>query len=74
MDELTIYLATTLEQIAALGGNLPDKRLTDKTGANDAVQRGLMYVHARKLATIALGKVAEYNGFAVVVVQGASDE
>lgn len=43
-----------LEQIAALGGNLSDDRLTARTGANDAVSRGLMYCEARRLARAAL--------------------
>jgi len=43
-----------LRKIAGLGGNLPDDRLTSKTGANDAVSRGLMYVEARRLAREAL--------------------
>lgn len=40
-----------LESIALLGGNLPDERLTSKTGANDAVARGIMYTAARKIAS-----------------------
>ena len=36
--------------IASLGGNLPDDRLTSRTGPNDAVSRGLMYTEARRLA------------------------
>lgn len=36
--------------IASLGGNLPDDRLTTKTGPNDAVARGLMYTEARRMA------------------------
>jgi hypothetical protein len=39
-----------LTAIAELGGNLPDERLTERTGPNDAVARGLMYVEARRLA------------------------
>jgi hypothetical protein len=47
------YIAV-LKTIAKLGGNLPDDRLTSKTGPNDAVARGLMYVSARELALAAL--------------------
>jgi hypothetical protein len=36
--------------IASLGGNLPDDRLTSRTGPNDAAARGLMYTEARRLA------------------------
>jgi hypothetical protein len=43
-------LEQTLRNIALLGGNLPDDRLTDKTGPNDAVARGLMYTEARREA------------------------
>jgi hypothetical protein len=43
-------LEQTLSSIAHLGGNLPDERLTDKTGPNDAVARGLMYTEARRQA------------------------
>jgi hypothetical protein len=43
-------LERTLRNIALLGGNLPDDRLTDKTGPNDAVARGLMYTEARREA------------------------
>lgn len=43
-----------LQTIAALGGNLPDESLTDRTGPNDAAHRGLMYTEARRLAREAL--------------------
>jgi hypothetical protein len=43
-------LEKVLRAIALLGGNLPDERLTDKTGPNDAVARGLMYTAARNAA------------------------
>jgi len=43
-----------IRAIAALGGNLPDDRLTGRTGPNDAAQRGLMYTEARRLANEAL--------------------
>ena len=55
MTTLTeLQLKTALRQIAAIGGNLPDNRLTSKTGPNDAVQRGLMYTQARRIAQEAL--------------------
>lgn len=43
-------LENALQIIAELGGNLPDDRLTTRTGPNDAAQRGLMYCHARQIA------------------------
>ena len=43
-------LERALRNIALLGGNLPDDRLTDRTGPNDAVARGLMFTEARKIA------------------------
>lgn len=39
-----------MKAIANRAGNLPDDRLTDKTGSNDAVARGLMYVDCRTWA------------------------
>lgn len=58
-DEKNIYdqaaaMKSALESIALIGGNLPDDRLTDRTGPNDAAHRGLMYVNARDLAKKAL--------------------
>lgn len=47
-------LADALKQIAALGGNLPDDRLTSRTGPNDAATRGQMYVAARSMASTVL--------------------
>ena len=47
-------LTTALTAIAALGGNLPDDRLTSRTGPNDAADRGLKYCEARRLANEAL--------------------
>ena len=44
----------SLEAISLLGGNLQDEHLTDRTGANDAAARGLMYCEARRLALAAL--------------------
>lgn len=49
-EERIKELERTLRSIALLGGNLPDERLTDRTGPNDAVARGLMYVEARREA------------------------
>lgn len=46
-----------LRAIISLGGNLPDERLTTRTGPNDAVQRGLMYTEARRIAKEALETV-----------------
>lgn len=47
-----------LEFIASLGGNLPDDRLTDRTGPNDAAHRGLMYTQARAIARNALAAIS----------------
>lgn len=47
-------LLEACQAIATLGGNLPDERLTDKTGPNDARGRGLMYVEARRIARAAI--------------------
>lgn len=52
-------LVAALRTIASLGGNLPDERLTSKTGPNDAVSRGLMYTSAREIARAALTKAGE---------------
>ncbi len=52
-------LERTLRSIALLGGNLPDDRLTDRTGPNDAVARGLMYCEARREALQALHTTLE---------------
>ena len=49
-------LEMALRNIARLGGNLSDDVLTEKTGANDAVARGLLYVGARSVALNALDK------------------
>lgn len=47
-------LLAALDAITRLGGNLDDDRHTDKTGPNDARQRGLMYCAARDIARNAL--------------------
>ena len=52
-------LTATLRVIASLGGNLPDERLTTRTGPNDAVSRGLIYCEARRLANAALAYVPD---------------
>lgn len=39
-----------IRAIASLGGNLPDERLYSRTGPNDSVARGNMYVESRRLA------------------------
>lgn len=49
-------LLAALEGIASLGGNLSDDVLTERTGPNDAVARGIMYTGARQLAIAALAK------------------
>lgn len=49
-------LIGALRAIAMLGGNLPDDRLTDRTGPNDAAHRGLMYTQARRYAADMLTK------------------
>lgn len=43
-------LLNTLKSIAEWPGNLPDDRLTSKTGPNDAALRGSMLVAMRQLA------------------------
>ena len=45
-----------LKAIAGWAGNLPDDRLTSKTGANDASFRGQMLVSMRQLAITAIKK------------------
>ena len=50
LEARIIELENALRSIAGIGGNLPDDRLTDRTGPNDAAQRGLMYCHARLIA------------------------
>lgn len=47
-------LRGALGNIQNIGGNLPDERLTDRTGPNDAAARGLMYCAARDMARAAL--------------------
>lgn len=54
-------LREALEAITRVAGNLPDDRLTDRTGPNDAAQRGLMVVCARDLARVALAAPVPSN-------------
>ena len=49
-------LLAALEAISAIAGNLPDDRLTTRTGANDAAARGLMVTEARRIARAAIAK------------------
>lgn len=49
-------LLAALVAISKIGGNLPDERLTDKTGPNDAAHRGLMYCAARSIALEAIAQ------------------
>lgn len=57
-------LLTALKQIACWPGNLDDTRLTSKTGANDAVARGLLVVHMRTVALLAIKKIEpDYEPF-----------
>lgn len=51
-------LERALLQIRDIGGNLPDERFMTRTGPNDAVMRGLMYVQAREIAIGALKSLA----------------
>lgn len=48
--EQNMKLLTYLKGIAEWPGNLPDDRLTSKTGPNDAVARGLMVCAMREIA------------------------
>ena len=47
-------LAEALREIAGCAGNLPDEQLTTRTGASDAVARGLMVTRMRAIARAAL--------------------
>ena len=46
----------TLKAIAARGGNLSDEAHTHRSGSNDSVARGLMYVDCRTMALRAIRK------------------
>ena len=50
-------LREALTAITNIAGNLSDDRITDKTGPNDAAQRGLMVVQARNIAHTALNEM-----------------
>lgn len=55
-------LLQTLKTIAEWPGNLPDDRLTSKTGPNDAALRGSMLVAMRTIAIKEIQKVEpDYN-------------
>lgn len=47
-------LRIALRTIIVLGGNLSDEALESRTGANDAVRRGIMYTSSRQVAMKAL--------------------
>lgn len=47
-------LVKALEAITDVAGNLPDDRLTDRTGPNDAAYRGQLVCNARNIAHFAL--------------------
>lgn len=50
-------LIDALKAITMIAGNLPDDRLIDKTGANDAAYRGGMVCNARDIAREALANL-----------------
>lgn len=56
----------SLKYIANLGGNQSDENLTSRTGPNDAVHRGLMYVAAREIAVSILEELGEINGVLIM--------
>lgn len=47
-------LLEALRAVALVAGNLPDDTLTEKTGANDSVARGIMVCNARMIANSAI--------------------
>lgn len=49
-------LREALQYIAELGGNQEDERYMTRTGPNDAVARGILYVGSRQAARAALGR------------------
>ena len=53
-QKMITQLLARLRGIISLSGNLSDDRLTDRTGPNDAAQRGIMYCEARRLAREAI--------------------
>lgn len=50
-------LGAVFRAIVSLGGNLSDEALITRTGPNDAAQRGLMYVEARRIAKDVLDQI-----------------
>ena len=52
-------LLAALEAIAGIAGNLPDERITDRTGPNDSAARGLMVAEARRIARAAIAAAAK---------------
>jgi len=50
LSKMEVAAIEALKAISLLAGNLPDDRLTTRTGGNDAVARGEMVVCARKIA------------------------
>lgn len=57
--EDALILLRALKSVALQGGNLSDDRLTDRTGPNDAAQRGIIYCNARNAARNAILAVGE---------------
>jgi hypothetical protein len=51
-------LRAALTAITQIAGNLPDDRINDRTGPNDAMMRGQMVCDARRIATDALNETA----------------
>ena len=49
-------LVAALRAISCIAGNLPDDRLESRTGANDAVARGMLVTRARMIARAAIAK------------------
>lgn len=49
-------LEYSLRRIASLGGDYSDIQLTTRSGPNDAIHRGLLYISSRNIALQALGK------------------
>lgn len=53
LDKETLEYA--LRRIASLGGDYSDIQLTTRSGPNDAIHRGLLYISSRNIALQALG-------------------
>lgn len=56
-DPEKVELIKALQSIAAWPGNLPDEQYTSRTGANEAMARGLMVVAMRSIANETLKKL-----------------